>query len=376
MPSPAKPPNHNHGPRHKARRTARYSKKMAQKVGLPPGTLVHIGEQKAGPVVITVMEYNEQSFSERTIEEFKDFAVQPREDAVTWINVDGLHRTDVMEKIGATFNIHPLVLEDIMDTNQRPKFEDFGHYVYIVLKMLYYNGTGGEVVNEQVSLILGPRFVISFQEQGKEGDVFGVIRDRLRQGKGRIRKMGADYLAYSLMDAVVDNYFVILENLGETIEEQEETLISNPTREALERIHNLRGEMLLLRRSVWPLREVINQMERGGSDLIHKSISIYLRDLYDNTVQVIDAIETYRDILASMMDIYLSSTSNRLNEVMKVLTMISTVFIPLTFIVGLYGMNFKYMPELESHWGYPMVWGVMILITFGMWVFFKKRKWL
>jgi magnesium transporter len=240
--------------------------------------------------------------------------------------------------------------------------------------MLYYDQREQEIEAEQVSLILGSNFVISFQE--REGDVFTVIRDRIRTGKGRIRKAGADYLAYSLVDAIVDYYFVILEKLGEKIEGIEEELVTNPTPETLQTIHHLKRELIFLRKSVWPLREVISVLERGESALIQESTGIYLRDLYDHTIQVIDSIETFRDMVAGMLDIYLSSVSNKLNEVMKVLTIIATIFIPVTFIVGIYGMNFQYMPELGWRWGYPVVWLVIVVVVIAMVFYFRRKKWI
>jgi len=293
---------------------------------------------------------------------------------VTWINVAGLHQIEVLEKLNECFGLHPLVLEDILNTTQRPKIEDFGEYIYIVLKMLYLPGPGQEAVTEQVSLILGPNYLISFQESA--GDVFDPIRERIRNGKGRIRKLGADYLAHALLDAIVDHYFIILEKLGEDVEDLEETLTNNPTPRTMQAIHQLKRKMIFLRKSVWPLREVVGSLERGESPLIQQSTGIYLRDIYDHIIQVIDNIETFRDMLSGMIDIYLSSISNRMNEIMKVLTIIATIFIPLTFIVGLYGMNFKYMPELEWHWGYPLVLLLMLGVAVFMLFYFKRKKWL
>ena len=352
----------------------RFIKKRSKTIGQPPGTLVHIGEKKTEETRITIIDYDETHFEEKeakTVEECFSFKDTP---TVTWINIDGLHQVEIIEKIGKHFSLHPLILEDILNTGQRPKIEDFIEYLYVVLKMLYYDDKEAEVKAEQVSLILGSNFVISFQE--KEGDVFNPIRDRIRNSKGRIRKMGADYLAYALLDGMVDNYFIILEKLGETIEDMEEELVSNPTPETSQGIHRLKGEMIFLRKSVWPLREVINGLERGESSLIKDSTGIYLRDVYDHTIQVIDTIETYRDIVSGMVDTYLSSISNRMNEVMKVLTIIATIFIPLTFVAGIYGMNFKYMPELEWPWGYPLIWTVIGVIAITMAVYFRKKRWL
>jgi len=358
----------------------RFIKKRSKTIGQPPGTLVHIGEKKTEEMRITIIDYDETHFEEKeakTVEECFSFKDTP---TVTWINIDGLHQVEIIEKIGKHFSLHPLILEDILNTGQRPKIEDFIEYLYVVLKMLYYDDKEAEVKAEQVSLILGSNFVISFQE--KEGDVFNPIRDRIRGSKGRIRKMGADYLAYALLDGVVDNYFMILEKLGEEIEDMEEELVSNPTPETSQGIHRLKGEMIFLRKSVWPLREVINGLERGESSLIKKSTVIYLRDVYDHTIQVIDTIETYRDIVSGMVDTYLSSISNRMNEVMKVLTIIATIFIPLTFIAGIYGMNFNpeaslwNMPELNWSFGYLSVIGLMFLIALGLVIYFKRKRWL
>jgi magnesium transporter len=305
------------------------------------------------------------------VEECLHFKDKP---TVTWINVDAIHQVEVLELLGSCFGLHPLVLEDILNTDQRPKMEDLGEYIFVVLKTFSFNEQDGELEPEQISLILGPSLVLSFQE--KEGDVFNPIRERIRSSKGRIRRMGADYLTYALLDSIVDHYFIVLEQVGEKVEFLEEELVTNPTPETLQTIHNLKRDMIVLRKSVWPLREVTGNLERGESSLIGESIGIYLRDVYDHTIQVIDTIETFRDMISGMLDIYLSSVSNRMNEVMKVLTIIATIFIPLTLIAGIYGMNFKYMPELEWRWGYPMVWLVMLIIGGLMLVYFRRRKWL
>jgi len=348
-------------------------KKRSSKAGLPPGTLVHIGERKEEAVRITYIDYDEQNFQERqvsAIEECFQFKTTP---TVTWINIDGIHQVDIIEKLGKQFELHPLILEDILNTGQRPKFEDFDNYMFIVLKMLSYDDTKQTVQAEQVSLVLGANFVVSFQEQ--VGDVFEQIRDRIRNAKGRIRRMGPDYLVYALIDAVVDNYFIILEKLGEKIESLEEQLVTETTEQTLGQIHGLKREMIFLRKSVWPLREAISSLERSESSLINKSTGVYLRDVYDHTIQVIDTVESLRDTVSGMLDIYLSSISNKMNAVMKVLTIIATIFIPLTFIAGIYGMNFKYMPELEWHWGYPIVWLVMGAVVVIMLIYFRKKKW-
>jgi magnesium transporter len=352
----------------------RFIKKTSRKAGLPPGTLVHIGERKTEKVRISVIDYDETHFQEeavKTVEECFPFKDKP---TVTWINIDGLHDVQIIEKLGGHFGLHPLLLEDILNTEQRPKMEDFGDYIFLVVKMLHYDEKTEQVEAEQVSLILGPNWVISFQE--REGDVFNQVRDRLKKGKGRIRKLGADYLAYTLVDAIVDNYFIILEEFGEAIEDTETELAQNPTRETLQTIRTMKREMIFLRKSVWPLRELVSGLERGESPLVHESTGVYLRDVYDHTVQVIDTVESFRDMISGMLDIYLSSISNRMNEVMKVLTIFAAIFIPLTFVAGIYGMNFEYMPELRWHWGYFGVLIVMASVAVIMLVYFRRKRWL
>jgi len=348
--------------------------RRTKKSGLPPGTLVHIGEKREQAVLITYMDYDENSFQEKqgaTVEEcfaFKDTQT------VTWINIDGIDDIPIIEKIGKAYDLHPLILEDIVTAGQRPKFDNYDKYIYIVLKMLTYNCANHAIESEQISIVFGSNFVISFQEN--VGDIFNPIRDRIRLAKGRIRKMGSDYLAYSLIDAIVDGYFVILERIGEQIDGLEDELIERPTEGLPRQIHALKREMMSLRRSVWPLRELINAMQRDESPLISSQTRIYLRDVYDHTVQIIDTIEGFRDVVAGMLDVYLSSISNRTNAIMKVLTMIATIFIPLTFVAGVYGMNFRYMPEIEWRWGYPAVLLLMLIIAAIMVAYFRRRRWL
>lgn len=348
-------------------------KKRSNKAGLPPGTLVHLGERKAEEVKIRIMNYDETHFEEKTaktVEECFDFKERS---GVTWIDISGIHEIKVIEKIGNYFGLHPLTQEDILNTDQRPKVEDFDNYIYIVLKILYCGNNTDEVVGEQVSLVLGANFVISFQE--REGDVFDPVRDRIKGNKGLIRKMGLDYLTYSLLDCVVDGYFIILERLGEKIEFLEEELLTNPTNQTVQIIHDLKTETIFLRRSVWPLREVISRLQMEDYPFVKDSTKIYLKDVYDHTIQIIDTIESQRDMLSGMLDIYLSSISNKMNAVMKALTIIATIFLPLTFIAGVYGMNFKYMPELEWQWSYFIVLAVMGVIGISMFIYFKIKKW-
>ena len=353
---------------------ARLIKGRAEKKGRSPGTLVHIGERIGKDVNIRVIDYDETHLEEVEIKSIEQCFPFKDKTTVTWINIEGLHQSEIIQSLGDCFGLHPLVMEDILNTDQRPKVEDYTDYLYIVLKMLH-NVNGTEIVSEQISLILHPNYVISFQE-GIKGDVFSPVRERLRTGKGRIRGMGADYLAYSLIDAIVDNYFTILEEIGESIEDIEEELVANPRRETLHKIHEMKREMIYLRKAVWPLREVISVLERGESPLIKNTTAVYLRDVYDHTIQVIDTIEMSRDMLSGMLDIYLSSISNRMNEIMKFLTIIGTIFIPLTFIVGIYGMNFEFMPEIRWRYGYFAVMTFMFAIGIFMLFYFKKKKWL
>jgi len=351
----------------------RFLQKQSEKAGLPAGTLVHIGEQKVEKARITIIDFDQTNFNEfeaGTVEECFPFKESP---TITWINIDGLHETDVIDKIGRHFGLHPLLLEDILNTGGRPKIEDFGEYVFVVLKMLYQEDDDGEILSEQISLIFGENYVITFQES--IGDVFDPIRERIRKCKGRVRKEQSDYLAYLIIDAVVDNYFNVLEDIGDYIEDTEEVLLEKPNSDTLQTIHSLKNDTLFLRKSIWPLREIINVLERGESPLIQETTRIYFRDIYDHTIQVMDTLDTFRDIISGMLDTYLSSMSNRMNEVMKVLTIFASIFIPLTFMAGVYGMNFEYMPELKWPWGYPVLWALMLAVGIAMVTMFKRKKW-
>lgn len=349
-------------------------KKKSKKVGLPPGSIVHIGNKRAEKTKITIVDYNEEQFQEKEVKTVKECCPYKEKPTITWINIDGVHEVKIIEELGKIYNFHPLILEDIVDTDQRPKIKDFGDYIFIILKMHYYDKENNEIKIEQVSLIFGKNYVISFQE--REGDVFDSIRERIRNNIGRIRKARADYLIYALMDAIIDNYFTILEKLGEETEDLEAKVIKDPVPANLQIIYKLKSELIFLRKSVWPLREVISILEKGESALIDKSTNIYLRDIYGHTIQIMDTVETLRDVISGTLDVYLSSVSNKMNEIMKVLTIIATIFIPLTFIAGVYGMNFQYMPELKWVWAYPLILSVMLIIGIVMVIFFKRKKWM
>ncbi len=343
-------------------------------VGYGPGALIPKEAVGSQPLKINLIKYGPKFPLEEckpsNLAESLPFDPQV---PVNWLNFDGSHEIDHLVEIGKQLNIHPLVLEDILNTNQRPKVEDYDEYLFIELNMLSWNPEFSRVDAEQISFLLGGNYLVTFQEH--EQDVFEPVRKRIRESKSRLTKGGPDYLAYSLIDAVVDNYFIVLENLGEQIENLEEEVVVDPDPDTLRAIHDLKRELIFLRKSVWPLREVISSLERGESRLFKESTLVYLRDAYDHIIQVIDTVEIFREMASGMLDIYLSSVSNRMNEIMKVLTMIATVFIPLSFIVGLYGMNFEYMPELGWKWGYAMVWGVIIAVVMGMVIYFRRKKW-
>ena len=353
---------------------ANHSRKSSKTAGLPPGTLVHVGEKKVEKPKINILDYDETHIEERTVESVDECFRFRDTPSVTWINVEGLHDVGVIEKLGGHFDLHPLIMEDILNTAERPKMEDYGGTIFLLLKIFVYGDRNHEDRIQQVSIILGQNFVLSFQE--KDNGIFETLKDRIRKGKGRIRRMGADYLAYAIIDGIVDSYFAVLERLGESIESLEEQLVTDPKPETLRKIHALKKEMIYLRKAVWPLREVVSGLERIETPLIKETTDIFLRDVYDHTVQIIDSVETSRDILSGMVETYLSSVSNRMNEIMKVLTIIATIFIPLTFIAGVYGMNFASMPELHWRWGYAMAWAMMVIVTIVMVIYFRRKKWL
>ncbi|TFG27998.1 MAG: magnesium/cobalt transporter CorA [Promethearchaeota archaeon] len=343
------------------------------KVGLPPGTLIFTGEKRVEKEKITIIDYNEKDFHIKEIQKLEEDLNVIEDSIVRWINVSGINQVNLIEKLGDQFQIHPLVLEDILNPNQRPKIEEFENQIFIVLRMLSWNKEEKQIVSEQISIILTQNCVITFREI--DNKIFYPIIERLTKSKGRIRKMGADYLVYSLIDIIVDNYFVILEKIGKKIDEIEEELVENPLIETLHAIHLLKRELILLRKAIWPTRSVINSMQQEEDYFMHNT-QIYLRDVYDHIIQIIDTFENYRDIISGMLDIYLSSVSNKMNEIMKVLTIISTIFIPLSFLAGFYGMNFLYMPELRIPAAYPILIIVIIIIALIMIWFFKRKKWL
>jgi magnesium transporter len=352
------------------------------KLGEPPGTIIHIGRGHGGPVALQRFTYNAEKLEEKHAAACEEILEGLPADAVTWINLDGVHHTEAVERIGKRFGVHLLAMEDIANTAGRPKCDDYRDKLFLVTKMLMWDDAHDCVRSEQVCFVLGKNFLLTFQED--PGDVFDTIRNRLRTGKGRMRTGGADYLLYSLLDAIVDFYFVILEKLGDRIEDLEEVQITNPSPETLRGIRELKRQIRTVRRALWPMRDVVGALERGKNTLLTEETGLYMRDLYDHAVQIIETVETYRDQLSGILDIYISSISNKTNEVMKVLTIIATIFIPLTFITGLYGMNFQggdadrplNMPELYWPYGYLFCLGLMAAVTIGMLIYFRRKKWM
>jgi len=349
--------------------------RRVSKKGLPPGTVTYVGRKQSRAVALDVIHAGPEGVRRETPVTPEVCGAYAELPGLTWINVDGLHDPDCIVRLGEIFHLHPLVLEDIVHTGQRPKLDELDGALFVVLKMLRYNEDARTIEDEQICFVLKENVLLTFQEKA-QGDVFGELRKRLLASTGRLCKSGPDYLMYALIDAIVDNYFVVLERMGEDIEEVEEKLLAAPTPEELETIHSLRREALFLRKFVWPLREVLARLEKGGYPLVADSTIVYLRDLYDHTIQVMDTVETFRDMLSGMLELYLSNVSLKLNETMKVLTMISTVFIPLSFMASLYGMNFKHMPELETQYGYYVVLGVMASTVTGMVIYFRRKGWL
>lgn len=321
----------------------------------------------------TLISYNSDKFSREDVapESFNPAVLASGE--IHWLNLDGIDDFDSIKKIAEVLNLHPLTLEDITNPGQRPKYEDFDNYIYIVARMIYFDRGNNSLSSEQISLVLSDNIVISLQE--RRGDVFDPIRERIQKAKGRVRQMKADYLAYTLIDAIVDNYFFTLEEISERTQQLEEELLESSTPETLQSIHSLKREAVFIKKAVWPLREVINRFIRDDTRYITKTTRLFLRDVYDHTIQVIETLETLRDIISGMVDIYVSVVSNKMNEIMKVLTIFAAIFIPLTFVAGIYGMNFKYMPELNWQYGYPAILLFMLLIAGLMLIYFKRRKW-
>lgn len=350
------------------------STSRSKKTGLPAGTAVYIGRKKTPAAKLYLFSYDSQTIAEQEINDLSILPAISKQTGVRWLNLDGVDHVDTVKAIGEAFDLHPLAVEDIVNTAQRTKRVVYDKYVYLVLKMLSLDKKNN-VISEQVSFVLGDGFVLSFQEE-PSGDVFGQIREELRKGHGQVRSKGADFLLYMLLDVIVDHYFMVLESVGERLEKLEEIVMSERPETALRDIYAVKRELLYIRRAIWPLREVASSLTRGEIAFIDHNARVYLGDLYDHVVEVIEMLEMFRDMASGLVEIYLSSTNNRINSVMKALAMVATIFMPLTFISSIYGMNFKYMPELEWHYGYPMVLAVMAVLTIGMIKLFKNKDWL
>lgn len=339
----------------------------------PPGTLIHTGEDRSTPVHVSMITYNPTGAKVHGKVDAEGLRARIPADNIAWVNVDGVHDTDLIADLGQQFELHPLVLEDIVNTEERPKIEDYGTYLYFVMNMADLDAEH-RIRTEQVSIVLGRDFILSFQED--PDDIFDEIRLRIAKPGSSMQKMGPDYLAYLLLDAVVDRYFLLLEHLGEKIDDLEEELIERASKKILKRIYELKREVAHLRKAVWPMREIVGNMQRNQNDLISQELHVFLRDFYDHIMRVIDSVETFRDTIAGMIDLYLSTSSIKMNEVMQVLTVISTIFIPLTFITGFYGMNLEWMPEIHSRWSYPVIVVSMVVIVIVQLIYFKRKKWL
>ncbi len=353
---------------------ARFLKKRNNTKGLVPGSAVFIGNKKVDEIRIRVIDYDKSTLHEDELRNISDGTEFKEKNTVTWINIDGLHDSELMKEIAETFDLHPLLIEDIMNTDQRPKLQESDNNLFLVLKMLRYDETNQTILAEQLSLVIGKTFLLTFQEQ--PGDVFEPVRERIRKQKGRIRATSIDYLAYALLDTVVDNYIYIIERFGEKIEDMEELVLGNPEPGVMEQLSNYRKEMNFLRKSIRPAREAITHLSRLDNDTINQKTIPFLKDLEDLIIQASEAIDTYREMLSDQMNLYNSALSNKMNDIMKILTIFAAIFIPLTFIAGIYGTNFEYLPELHFKYSYYIFWGVMILVALVLLIFFKRKKWL
>jgi len=357
----------------KSIRISRHLPRMG-KIASVPGTISYVGTKREAPVKLHIMNYNEKDFTEEyvsTVEECLPFKESP---TVTWLDISGVHDEKIISDLGEKFSTHPLVLEDIGNTAHRPKVEEYDDYLFIIVKMAYFNPEAAQVTFEQVSLIVGKDYVISLQE--REGDVLDELRERIRSSKGKVRRLGSDYLMYGILDAIVDNYYKVLESFGEQIEEMEMLLMKDADQQLLSRIYSLKHELVFMRKLIWPMREVVSSLQRTDNELVSESTAIYLRDIMDHTVHVVETVETFRDMTSGMLDLYLTTVSNKMNEVMKVLTIFAAIFIPLTFLAGVYGMNFKNMPEMRWGHSYLIWWIVTIILAVGMIIYFRKKKWM
>jgi magnesium transporter len=346
----------------------------SDKIGMPPGSLVHVGNVIEPETTISLIDYSKASIEEQQIHAAEELTPYKATETVTWVNIEGLVDTRLIESVGTLFNIHPLVLEDILNTHQRPKFEDHGDYLFIVLKHLSFEKTQSSLKQEQISILVLQNFVITFRET--RDSLFRNLKLRLQNGKGRIRRLGPDYLTYAILDTIVDQNFVLLDNLDETIDAIEEELLTKPAEDTLGHIQRVRRDLVYIRKTAVATRDLFKSIVSGETTLIGEKMYIYYKDVYDHALRITEAIESHRDILAGMHDLYISSISNKMNEIMKILTVFASIFIPLTFIAGIYGMNFEYMPELQWKWAYPTLWVLFVTIPLVLLTYFRRKKWL
>ncbi len=348
--------------------------KYGQKAGLAPATAEYVGDPREFKPWFDIMDYGENHFEEKFKLGLENVQEIFSDQHIRWINVTGLHNVALIDKFSEVLCLHGLVKEDIVHTNQRPKLDEYDDYLYVVVKMLSFDNKENALNSEQLSIVLKGNTIVTFIED--EGDIFDELRDRIRKGNIKLRRSGADYLLYCILDTLVDNYFVVLEKIGNKLEELEIRMLNDAVKEDLQELHKSKRDLIYLRKFIWPLREVISTLSKGDRFHLEGNTSLYLRDVYDHCIHVIDTLETFREVSSGLMDVYLSSISNRMNAVMKTLTIISTIFIPLTFLVGVYGMNFKFMPELNEKWAYPTVWILMISLASVMMIWFKRKRWL
>lgn len=351
---------------------ARFFKKRTQNKGQAPGSLIFIGQQRLEEVEITLHHFNEEDYSAESINHFEDINLEAT-DKVHWLNVVGLHDAKIMDRIQRKFGLHPLAMEDVMNTGQRAKFEEYDDHLFITLKMLQFNEENLQVQSEQLSLLIGQKFIISFQEQ--EGDVFDSVRERLREGRGRIRKSGPDYLAYALLDTVVDSYIYLIEHLGEKVDDLELKVLDNPDKEVVSHINNYKRELHFIMKVVKPVKDLMANGVRSQSEMIERSTRPYFKDLEGLVLHALESVDTYRNLLSDYLNLYHSTLSTRMNDIMKVLTIFSAIFIPLSFFAGVYGTNFEYLPELQYRYSYFIFWGIIIVLAGGMLLYFKRKKW-
>ncbi|MCP4713093.1 MAG: magnesium/cobalt transporter CorA [Planctomycetes bacterium] len=351
-----------------------HQKSKVKQAGLAPGALVYTGARQTEKVSITVIDYDKSNYQKKQPASISACAPYKDSETVSWIQINGLHDVEMIKKVGEHFGLHNMVLEDILHTTQRPKLEDYDDYLFVVMKMLTFNESRQAIETEQFSLLLGKQYVITFQES--DNDVFAPIRERIKKTNARHRRLGADYLLFTVIDCIIDHYFIVLEKLDEKIEKLQEQIDNNPTEETLHKIHAVKKELVMLRKAFWPTRELAGALLKNESDLIHENTHIYFKDIQDHILRVFETAESFRDMTKGMLDVYLTITSNKMNSVMKVLTIIATIFIPLSFLVGVYGMNFRNMPEYTWSWAYPVFWILVLSIVTGMLLVFRKIKWL